>query len=363
MIRIVVAFGRERHEQVRFAGRSATALRRKVLAVLLEGLLGMSIAMAIAGGMAGVLFVGIQHVLQGRLLLGDFMLTMFYLGMVYQPLQALATKMSGVQAALAGAGRAFTVLDAKPDVVDHANSRAVDRAVGEIEFRGVSFSYDETPVLRDISLRVAPRTRVGIVGPTGSGKSTLLSLLPRFYDPTAGQVLLDGVDLRDYKLIDLRQQFSIVLQDTALISMTLAENIAYGRPDASRDEIIRAAELADAHTFIMQTPQGYDSEVGERGTRLSGGERQRIALARAFLRDAPVLILDEPTSAVDAATEGKVLEALERLMQNRTTFLISHSPGVAERCDLVLEMHEGRIAQVRSRPSEVAAQTDSNDRP
>ena len=257
-----------------------------------------------------------------------------------------------VQAALAGAARALTVLDAKPDVVDRPGSRAIERTLGAIEFRGVSFSYDETPVLGDISFRVAPRTRVGIVGPTGAGKSTLLSLLPRFYDPTAGQVLLDGVDLRDYKLADLREQFAVVLQDTALVSMTLAENIAYGRPDAPLEEIIRAAQLADAHTFIMQTPHGYDSEVGERGARLSGGERQRIALARAFLRNAPVLILDEPTSAVDAATEEKVLEALERLMQNRTTFIISHSAGVVEKCDLLLYMDEGRLKQVRSRQSE-----------
>ena len=352
MIRVVVAFGRERHEQGRFAERSATALRRKVLAVFLEGLLGILIALTIAAGMAGVLFVGIRHVLQDRLLLGDFLLMMLYLGMVYQPLQALATKTSAVQAALAGAARALTVLDAKPDVVDRPGSRAIERTLGAIEFRGVSFSYDETPVLGDISFRVAPRTRVGIVGPTGAGKSTLLSLLPRFYDPTAGQVLLDGVDLRDYKLADLREQFAVVLQDTALVSMTLAENIAYGRPDAPLEEIIRAAQLADAHTFIMQTPHGYDSEVGERGARLSGGERQRIALARAFLRNAPVLILDEPTSAVDAATEEKVLEALERLMQNRTTFIISHSAGVVEKCDLLLYMDEGRLKQVRSRQSE-----------
>lgn len=353
MIRVVVAFGRERHEQIRFAERAATALRRKVMAVFLEGLLGILIALTIAAGMAGVLFVGIWHVLQGRLLLGDFLLMMFYLGMVYQPLQALATKTSGVQAALAGAARAFTVLDAKPDVVDRPGARDIERTLGAVEFRGVSFSYDETPVLSDISFRVAPQTRVGILGPTGAGKSTLLSLLPRFYDPTAGQVLLDGVDLRDYKLADLREQFAVVLQDTALVSMTLAENIAYGRPDATREEIIRAAQLADAHTFIMQTPHGYDSEVGERGTRLSGGERQRIALARAFLRNAPVLILDEPTSAVDAATEGKVLEALERLMQNRTTFIISHSAGVVEKCDLLLYLGEGRIKQVRSRQSEL----------
>jgi ATP-binding cassette subfamily B protein len=352
MIRVVVAFGRESREQARFIERSMLARRRKLLAVLAEGLYSILLAFTIAAGTAGVLFVGVRHVLQGRLLLGDLMLVLFYLAMVYQPLQALANKASAVQSALAGAARTFSVLDARPDVVDKPGARSIEHTGGGIEFRGVSFSYNETTVLSDISFRVAPGTRVGILGPTGAGKSTLLSLLPRFYDPTAGQVFLDGVDLRDYKLTDLREQFALVLQDTALVSMTLAENIAYGRPDASREEIIRAAQMANAHDFIMQTPRGYDTEVGERGTRLSGGERQRIALARAFLRNAPILILDEPTSAVDSATEGKVLDAMERLMHGRTTFIISHSLGALDKCDTLLYIEAGRINPERSRQSQ-----------
>jgi ATP-binding cassette subfamily B protein len=302
--------------------------------------------MTVAAGTGFVLFIGIQHVQQGKLLLGDLLIMMFYVGMMYQPLQSIATRLSSVQAALASAARIFRVLDANPDVVDRPGARPIARAQGEIEFRGVSFSYDNTTVLENVSFRVAPGLCVGIFGATGAGKSTLLSLLPRFYDPTEGQVLLDGVSLRDYRLGDLRSQVALVLQDTALISTTLAENIGYGRPDATLEEIIDAARMANAHEFILQTPQGYDTQVGERGVRLSGGERQRIALARAFLRDAPLLLLDEPTSAVDQATEGKVLDALDRLMKGRTTFIISHRPGALDKCDVLLRVDAGRVEQV-----------------
>src|SRR5207245_2306110 len=197
-----------------------------------------------------------------------------------------------------------------------------------IAFRNVSFAYDgKSPVLHDISFEIGPGTSVGIAGTTGAGKTTLVSLLTRFYDPTAGQVLLDGSDLRDYKLADLRNQFAIVLQEPVLFSTSIAENIAYARPGASDREIIEAAKAANAHQFVVGLPQGYETLVGERGMRLSGGERQRIALARAFLKDAPILILDEPTSSVDTKTEATVLEAMGRLMQGRTTLIIAHRPS------------------------------------
>jgi ATP-binding cassette subfamily B protein len=208
----------------------------------------------------------------------------------------------------------------------------------------VGFAYGEgPPVLEHVDLDVPPGSRVGIAGRTGSGKSTLLSLLPRFYDPTSGAILLDGVDLRRYRIEDLRRQFAIVLQEAFLFSTSIRENIAYGRPDASEAEIRQAAEDAAASAFIEALPLGYETEVGDRGARLSGGERQRVALARAFLRDAPVLILDEPTSALDTGTESEVMEALERLMSGRTTFLIAHRLATLAGCDVRLEVGDGRV--------------------
>jgi ATP-binding cassette subfamily B protein len=203
-------------------------------------------------------------------------------------------------------------------------------------------------VLHNVSFEIAPGSRIAITGATGAGKSTVVSLLTRFYDPTAGEILLDGVDLRAYRLADLRSQFAIVLQQPVLFSTTIAENIAYARPDASPAEIEAAARAANAHDFIIALPGGYASQVGERGMRLSGGERQRIALARAFLKDAPILILDEPTSSVDVRTEAAILEALERLMEGRTVFMITHRPTPGVTWQVRLEVHNGRV---RSRPS------------
>ncbi len=216
-------------------------------------------------------------------------------------------------------------------------------------FQGVGFGYgDDRPVLRDLSFEIGAGTRVGIAGTTGAGKTTLVSLLTRFYDPTAGQILLDGVDLRDYSLTDLRSQFALVLQETVLFSTSIAENIAYALPGASGEAIVEAAKVANAHEFIARLPRGYATQVGERGMALSGGERQRIALARAFLRDAPILIFDEPTSAVDTRTEAAILEALERLMWSRTTFLIAHRASTLARCDVLLIIEKGRLAVMTS---------------
>jgi ATP-binding cassette subfamily B protein len=211
-------------------------------------------------------------------------------------------------------------------------------------FRRVSFAYENGhPILRDISFAIEPGTCVGLVGTTGAGKTTVVNLLTRFYDPTHGEILLDGVDLRDYRLADLRHQFAIVLQEPVLFSASIAENIAYARPGAAQSEIIAAATDANAHDFILGLAQGYDTPVGERGLRLSGGERQRISIARAFLKDAPVLILDEPTSSVDVKTEAAIVEAMERLMRGRTTFIITHRPSALRNCDWVLRMEHGRI--------------------
>ena len=210
----------------------------------------------------------------------------------------------------------------------------------------MDFAYNGgRPVLNDVSLEINAGTRVGIAGTSGAGKTTFLNLLTRFYDVTAGQILLDGVDLRDYRLADLRDQFAIVLQEPVLFSASVAENIAYARPAASEEDIIAAARAANAHEFIVALPDGYDTLVGERGMRFSGGERQRIALARAFLKDAPILILDEPTSSVDMMTEAGIIDALERLMNGRTTFMVAHRPSTLESCDVLLDFHGGRVSR------------------
>jgi ATP-binding cassette subfamily B protein len=274
------------------------------------------------------------------------MLITAYVSQLYDPLKAVSKKLADLQGALAGAERAFALLDEAPEVVEHRHARALVRACGDIRFEDITFSYDgKNPVLHGISLDVPAGTRAGIQGKTGAGKSTMMSLLTRFYDVTGGRILMDGVDIREYKLADYREQFGIVLQDAVLFSTTIAENIAYGRFGATEAEIVEASRLANAHDFIEALPDGYRTLVGERGMRLSGGERQRISLARAFLRDAPVLILDEPTSALDTGTEAVILDALERLMHGRTTFVIAHRLGTLDRCDMQLEIRDGTLYQ------------------
>ena len=345
-IRVVKAFGRERHEESRFFIR-ATDRKTEVMRVsLLQGWFDLLVGMTMTLGTAGTLYIGVMHVQSGALTLGDVILVYAYVQQLYDPLKAISKKMTDLQSALASAERAFTLLDEAPEVVEHLHARPLGRARGEVRFEDVSFSYDGAhPVLSDVNLMVPAGTRVGIKGKTGAGKSTLMSLLTRFYDVSDGRILMDGVDIREYKLSDFRDQFGIVLQDAVLFSTTVAENISYGRNKATEEEIVQAAELANAHDFIVNLPDGYNTLVGERGMRLSGGERQRIALARAFLRDAPILILDEPTSALDMKTEAAILEALERLMAGRTTFVIAHRLGTLDGCDMHLEMQDGALLQ------------------
>lgn len=355
-LRVVKAFGQERRETERFVERSRDGLRARIGLALLEGRFGLAIGLVTALGTAAVLFIGIAHVRAGGLTLGQLLMVMTYLAQLYAPLKTISRKTAGLQSYLASAERAFAVLDEAPDVPERSNARPLTRAAGAVEFRNVSFSYDPGhPVLHEVSFRVDPGTRVAVRGTTGAGKTTLVSLLTRFYDPTAGEIRLDGIDVRDYRLVDLRNQFAIVLQHPVLFSTSVAENIAYGRPGASAREIAAAAEAAGADDFIVHLPRGYETEVGERGQRLSGGERQRIALARAFLKDAPLLILDEPTSSVDLRTEAAILEALQRLMRGRTVFLITHRPSASATGDLYLQLERGRLIRTTSATAPVAA--------
>jgi ATP-binding cassette subfamily B protein len=346
-LRVVKAFGQEDREQERFLGRFGEGMRARIHLVIVQGAYSLLIATMIGAGGAAVLFVGVRHVQKGTITLGDLLLVMGYLTLLYAPLKTMARKAGSLQNYLASAERAFGILDEAPEVPELPDARPLGRASGAVRFADVWFAYEsDRPVLRHVSFAVEPGERVGVAGPTGAGKSTLMNLLTRFYDPTFGEILLDGVDLREYNLADLRNQFGIVLQDPVLFSTSLAENIAYARPDASESEIVAAAKAAKAHDFIVDLPEGYATQVGERGMRLSGGERQRISLARAFLKDAPILILDEPTSSVDVETEALIMEAMEHLMSGRTSFMIAHRLGTLEICDRRLEIDDGRLFEV-----------------
>jgi ATP-binding cassette subfamily B protein len=343
-LRVVKAFGQENRERDRFVHRSSKGVRARVRVAVSEGAYGLLVGMVTAGGTALVLFLGARHVLSGTLSPGELLLLMGYLAHLYGPLKTISRKIGGLQAHLASAERALAVLDEPTDVGEEPTARPLARAAGAVAFRRVGFAYPQgPPVLHEVSFEVPAGCRVGITGETGAGKSTLMSLLTRFYDPTDGAILLDGVDLREYRLADLRNQFAIVLQEPVLFSTTIAENIAYAQPGADAEQIAAAAMAANAHDFIVALPDGYDTMVGERGMRVSGGERQRIGLARAFLRDAPILILDEPTSAVDLETEAGIIEAMDRLAEGRTTFLITHRPSALQQCGLLLVIENGRL--------------------
>ena len=345
-VRVVKAFGQEDREQDRFVRNFSKAIAIRIRVVFMQNFFSSLVNLTTAVGTAVVLFTGVRHVQTGVLTLGELLIVNTYIAQLYGPLQSIGNQVTGLHRSLASAERAFSLLDEAPDVVERKHAKRISRTSGAVAFCNVSFAFNEDhPVLGDISFEVPAGTRVGIAGRTGSGKTTLMNLLMRFYDPTDGQILLDGVDLRDYKLADLRNQFAIVLQEPVLFSTSIAENIAYARPNSSDHNIIAAAKAANAHEFIARLPQGYETQVGERGMRLSGGERQRISLARAFLKDASILILDEPTSSVDTKTEAAIMEAMERLMHGRTTFMIAHRLSTLETCNMRLEIEDGRLVK------------------
>jgi ATP-binding cassette subfamily B protein len=348
-LRVVKAFGRETYEQARFARRSEEGLEARIRYEAAEGIFAFVIGMSVAAGTAAVLYVGFHQVQSGAVTLGELLLVVSYLAQLYEPLRTISEIIGRLQLHLASAERAFEFLDEMPDVPQLPDARRLTRAAGSIVFDRVSFAYPGSrTALRDASFTIRPGMRVGIMGPTGAGKTTLVNLLARFYDPVSGTILLDGTNLREYHVADLRRQFAIVLQEPILFSTSIAENIAYGRPSAAQDEIVVAAKAAEVHDFIAGLPEGYRTLVGERGMSLSGGERQRIALARAFLKDAPILILDEPTSSVDMDTEAAIIASLERLSAGRTTFVIAHRPTAFKGCDRLFRIDRGILREVQS---------------
>jgi ATP-binding cassette subfamily B protein len=355
-LRVVKAFGQEDREHERFVTRAGDGMRARIGLVLTQGAYALAIGATIGVGGAAVLYVGVRQVMRGAMTLGDLLLVMGYLSQLYAPLKTMARKAGSLQSHFASAERVFGLLDEPADTPEPAHARRLARARGAVAFRDVTFGYEPgRPVIHGVSFEADPGARVGISGATGAGKTTLMGLLTRFYDPISGRILLDGVDLRELAVRDLRAQFGIVLQEPILFSTSIAENIAYARPGARERDIVAAARAAGGHAFISALPDGYLTQVGDRGLRLSGGERQRISLARAFLKDAPILILDEPTSAVDVGTEAVILDAMDRLMDGRTSFMIAHRLDTLRLCDTRLEIAAGRVAALAADPLTAAA--------
>jgi ATP-binding cassette, subfamily B, bacterial len=346
MMRVIVAFGRETYEYRRFREQGERAVEARVRVTVRQTAFNLAVSVITAVGTALVLGIGAYRVLQGDLTLGVLLVIMAYIHAVYSPLEAISTAAAQLQDHLVGLKLTFELLNTEPEIRDKPGARELGRVRGGLRFERVDFTYpSRLETLKDISFEVQPGQVVAIVGPTGAGKSTLMSLVPRFYDPKQGRILLDGQDLRDLRLKSLRDQISLVLQEPLLFSGTIGDNIRYGHLEASQQEIENAARAANAHDFISALPDGYETVLGEGGKQLSGGERQRIAVARAFIKDAPILILDEPTSSIDSRTEVIILEALERLMVGRTTFMIAHRLSTVQRADLILVLEKGRLVQ------------------
>ena len=345
-IRVVNAFGRQELEEEHLQEASRAAVQAALKARGVKSLLSPVVAVTVSFCTAFVLWRGASLVLASAMTAGSLTVFLSYLHKFFKPVQDLAKMTGTIAQAAVGVERVRGILDIDMSIPERPDAREPGRLEGAIEFDRVAFAYDPaSPVLKSVTFSIRAGQFVGIVGTTGSGKSTVVSLIPRFYDPTAGRVLIDGVDIRDYKLQGMRDQIGFVLQDTVLFRGTIRENIAYGRPDAAEKEIVEAARLANAHEFIARMPDGYHTQVGERGLTLSGGQRQRIGIARAVIRNSPILILDEPTAALDSESEKVVIEALERVMKGRTVITIAHRLSTIRDADKIVVLKDGRVAE------------------
>src|SRR5882762_570870 len=345
-IRVVRAFAREAYEQKRFEQESRESVEAALQARNVKAKLPPIVEIIVACGTCLVLWYGARLVLTGGLTSGELLVFLLYLGKMYKPMRELSKMTDTISKASVGWERIREVLENEMQVRDLPDAKRAPRFKGRIEFDHVDFSYNGgQPVLKDVSLTIRPGQLAALVGPTGAGKTTIISLLPRFYDLSAGQIRIDGTDIRNFKSKSLRQQISFVLQESFLFRATVAQNIAYGKPEATRKEIIRAAKLANADEFIEKMPEGYDTMVGERGVTLSGGQRQRITIARAIIRDAPILILDEPSAGLDAASEKLVFDALANLMEGKTSIVIAHRLATVRRADVIFVIDQGQVVE------------------
>jgi ATP-binding cassette subfamily B protein/subfamily B ATP-binding cassette protein MsbA len=343
---VIQAFTKEEDEERRFVKASTESLAADLRLYNLQNFYSAVVNVTIAAGTAAVLWFGTRHVLSGELSVGEMVVFTSYLASLYAPLNNIFETYGIVQSAKVGVRRAFDILDSEQVIPEGYRTLGDQRARGEISFEQVSFGYDSSqPVLKNINLRIAPGKKIAIVGPTGAGKSTLVSLLPRFYDPQSGQITIGGVDIRDFQLKSLRRQIAMVLQPPVLFPLTIRENIAYGRPEASLEEVITAAKVAQVHDFIVELPEKYETLVGEQGATLSEGQKLRLTIARGILLNAPILILDEPTSSVDSEIEALIMDALEHLMTGRTTFIIAHRLSTVRQADLIVVVRGGQIVE------------------
>jgi len=346
-IRVVKAFAQEERETSRFDRRASNLFNAKLQVEYWWSLLFPLLALLMSAGQYVVWYIGGREVVAGTVSFGILNMFLYYLARLYEPLQSMTRLADWLSRAMTAAERVFEIMDTNPDVKDTTEAVPLQRLEGAVEFRNVSFGYEKgRPVLENLTLSVAPGEMIGLVGHSGAGKTTIINLISRFYDPTEGAILIDGVDMRHVRLNDLRQQLGIVLQEPFLFPGTISENIAYGKPDASPLEILRAAKAANAHDFVMRFPDGYDTQVGERGVKLSGGERQRLSIARAILHDPRILILDEATASVDTETEKQIQEAIGRLIKGRTTFAIAHRLSTLRNADRLVVIDKGKIAEM-----------------